>query len=430
MSDNLINIGFHFYEYDANSEKNWIETKENSLFQNVKEFISKHKWESEVKNHGKSGDSETSEMRGEVFLGESSLNIIIVFARMSDLHENSRVEKLVKKFRKREEKPYKPYPMILIALEPLEEVLDFEQDNIEQRNSETDKNGRKENLETLSHIQIINSLHLDKRIEFFDSSIWHYYVPLNKNFKKNFRNVVEKIRKNYENKLYLTNIAREYIEFQSRLMLQSHLAPVGEGTHATHITPFIFHSETVMEQRAKQTLEKIKKIEEKLYLRKVKWKFLLVDDYADKGLAIDKTEENNAKLTKGEQKEMPTKKTIIQDVLKNIDKRIDDRICTIEVSPSVEDFKNKISKDEGKTIQSKNGKKKEIYDIILLDYLLDRGNDKRNTAMDVLEIIHLGKYKKELKGPIARFRFSPISVFPYAFLERIRQRGYSFHDKD
>ena len=91
----------------------------------------------------------------------------------------------------KDKKCYNPLPIILIGLEDIAKEED----------------------------DIIKSLNLDQRVKFFDSSIWHRYVALDECFEEKFKNVLEEIKKNQNLKLYETSVAREFLEFKTRMMV-------------------------------------------------------------------------------------------------------------------------------------------------------------------------------------------------------------------
>ena len=117
-----------------------------------------------------------------------------------------------------------------------------------------------------------------------DSSIWNYYVPVfgtDKTDKKNtlieridfklFNQSIDWISRNTGNHLYDLAITHEFADLNARLLEQSRL----EGTHKS-ISPFLFHSEQEMknylEEYENETTVSLKTI------RKYRWRFLLLDD--------------------------------------------------------------------------------------------------------------------------------------------------------
>ena len=335
--------------------------------------------------------------------------IVIAFAKMEDLQDKKTYLDIVDKEKglrrissyKGDSAPaYCPHPIILIGME------DIMQDQCP------------ENREDNSH-NILKILNLDPRFRFWDSSIWHRYVPLNEDFKTNFCEALEEIGGYFEQRLYTTNVSLEFLEFQTRMLVNSYLASIGEGGHATDVTPYKFHSETAMKVKADKELNKIKSDGENL-----RWRFLLIDDYAKARLRPCNS--NN---------ESKTKQEIIESVLK-------EKVGNIEICSSDEN----IGEPAVNLIDWAFEKlEKNMYDIILLDYLLGENKkvkreDKREDRefgsefLEVLDKIfdekkdsNLGYSREEKikksKGPLGRFWIFPISVFSSAMLDEIHQQG-------
>ncbi len=291
----------------------------------------------------------------------------------------------------------------------------------------------------------LQKIEIDPRYKYLDSNIWYYYVNgyfEDKKFitRPSIESVIDDIKSNKE--LYKTNVAKEFLEFQDRLYSNSFLASVGSGAHATDVTPFKFHSETEMRQEADNLKKKLKNF---------KWRLLILDDYA------------NTKLRCGDEPyghgAGPTKIDVIKDILDLNNK--DNWIELLYVQDSggsfINGFKKLYGKKEEKLLYSSQSKYSgknsladgnsfekgstkgadatlsEIYDIILIDYLLSsEGTKEYSTEIfhwiknkgNNISIEHI-RYNYDLQGPIDKFWFFPISVFSYALLEEIRQLGYT-----
>ena len=306
--------------------------------------------------------------------------VIIVYVRMRDLC-NTEFYKYIRKTYTQtvNANNYFPCPIVIIGIEDISPL--FNDENCLEIYTQNEFTLQKE---------VLNALTLDKRVNFFDASIWHYYVPLDDEFLRTLKNVLEDINNNYENCLYKTNVGKEYLEFQSRLMKNSYLVDLGE--HATDVTPFKFHSETELKDQANKLTKK---------LSEHKWRLLLVDDYADKVL---KPLDSKSNLTKN----------------KVIEKVLNCSWIEIITCESVEEFIR---------LYSTENKKGKIHDIILLDYLLGdntTGGAGREYSTDILMWIKRAKeYNNNLIGPLGKFWFFPISVFSFAFMEDIRKMGFT-----
>ncbi len=126
------------------------------------------------------------------------------------------------------------------------------------------------------------------------------------------------------------------------------------------------------------------------------------------------------------------KKILIEELLKQ---GIEQKEAIFDVTSLPDD------KDKGYIEQALDHLKEKTYDVILLDYLLGTGNDDRNGreyGYDFLQKLehsfeaHEGKDDGSPlhKGPLGRFWIFPVSSFPFAFADKLRQLGmdgYSDH---
>jgi len=254
---------------------------------------------------------------------------------------------------------------------------------------------------------------LDKRKGVLDNSIWHYYVPIqnfdeNKTFENRLNNAINSIKNNESNDLYKTVVAKEYLEFEMRMMKNSYLENIGGG-HYEHIAPYVFHSEEEMKFRANQ---KLKKLCDDYKNAKIDWNVLIVDDYSEK-----KLQDSNRDPLKF------SKKDIIYNVLKEFKSDKDKNnfkfhYTTIRTDINVLEETERLIKDKEKQ-----------FDIILLDYLLnENSNNRRDLGSELLlnpKYEDLGKHK----GPMGKHWIFPITSFSKAMLDRISAEGISrLHD--
>ncbi|MHA1803814.1 MAG: hypothetical protein ACTSU4_04710 [Promethearchaeota archaeon] len=346
---------------------------------------------------------------------ETENTLIIAFATMRDLHEEKTYDNLIDKAKLRkisgrgDDFNFPLCPMIVIALEDLQGVLE---ETIKEQSSTMLEN----------KLKIVKSLNLDPKVNFFDSSIWHYYVALNEDFLDNFKKILGEIKSNFELNIYKTNIAREFLEFQTRLLKNSYLANLGGG-HASKVNPFQFHSSAEMKLKANRIVKEF-------FLGNsgeiaFRWRLLFVDDFVNNNLLIGKEVRGNGSGS--------SKTEIFEKILSVPDNKEEkeEYWLQIELCESVDGFIKRYSE---------NDHEEKINDIILLDYLL---GDKmgvnetgREYSIDILKWIK-GELKNEngkpldeqlnqdLQGPLDKFWFFPISVFSFAFMEDIRQMGYT-----
>ena len=293
-------------------------------------------------------------------------------------------------------------------------------------------------LDNILEFKILINLHPCYR--FLDSSIWHRYVPLipyegsskgnelkNENFKSRLMKVLEDIKFYYRLGYYNSVVSYEFLEFQTRLLLNSYVAEIGKSAHSKAIYPFMFHSETEIENKTKNILIENKLIENNI----IGWNLLLVDDYAKKNLKpVNK--DNNSTKSKKEIIEM-----LINYYLKEYVVKFND-IFKISLLPN-------LSEDGDIISNSIKALKERMYDVILLDYLLERkknsdylGKNKNRYYGDELLKKFSGymenkenTYGQDIKeamnnrGPMGRFWIFPISAFSDAMLNSIRERGIS-----
>jgi len=359
-------------------------------------------------------------------------SIIIIITKMRDLHEPSTYNFFKNKFSrlingkfddngKVNFDNYCPAPMIMIGLEDITGMFKYYKNEKKSNNITKKKNDYVLNLENIKkdYKKLIDSLNLDKRVLFFDSSIWQRYVPLNDDFEKRFKNTLNEICFYHELGLYKTTVAAEYLEFRTRMMLNSYLAPL-ENSHARNISPFHFHSETLMRERAKQEFNKINK-------KAIYWHCLLVDDYTQVKLRKYKNNNINNCIAFN-------KKEILEKIFKAFDKQLSEKLIL-----NIPCENSKIENSQERIVEKSIEKmKQERYDIIFLDYLLGEKSDSdttRETAIELLENIQ-NEYMKDQegqsdllkkKGPLGRFWFFPISAFSYAMLDDVREKGFGHH---
>lgn len=242
-------------------------------------------------------------------------------------------------------------------------------------------------------------LDLAPQIKFLDSSIWHRYVAYDDSFGNNLLKVVEKMNACIAWKLYKSVAALSTLEFQCRMLQNSTIAQFGGRGHHEAVTPFKFHSETIMEQKVEKFKDFFAKKYNSLSLNDLEWNLLLVDDYADQEIY---TTAGGATVTK---------MTIIKSLLSEIKGA---KIAEHTKGPS------EIIRQATEKLQEK-----EItYDIILLDYLIGDGDEHGHKAYGHELLLELSTHKDNSKfhrGPSGRFWIYPISSFPFAFADKLRQ---------
>jgi hypothetical protein len=271
----------------------------------------------------------------------------------------------------------------------------------------------------------------DHRVKFWDSSIWHRYVPLNEDFEKNLRAVLRQTVQHFQNGLYLSYASLATLEFQTRAMLQSYICEAKGGGHGEVVTPFKFHSETFMARKADALFEALKTVgygEKKLF-HTVRWRLLLVDDYAYKPL---RSRLGDAQGTT----RLISKRNLIVNLLNegmagfsplpNDASEDASAGCVFSVADVEEENHSFVA-------GGLSALRKRMYDVVLLDYLLgeDQGGYRggREYGYDFLHQLEQQIRDDEQpdrpihKGPMGRFWVFPISSFPFAFADKLRQLG-------
>jgi len=254
-------------------------------------------------------------------------------------------------------------------------------------------------------------LGIPRTFRFLDDSIWCNYICISSsNWSEILDNKIKKIKSNYEKGLYDKNISLEYIELHDRLVKNSIIRDM-DG-HGAHISPFLFHSETKMEQLRKDKINHYSG----LFNEKLKWRILLVDDYAEKALKGKNDKTSN----------LSTKKDILEYCIKSLGiPNINDKNFLIDTAIDLKEAEEKIQKIG--------------YDIILLDYLLGDSKKKhrREYSYELLEKIAdtQALEQKELydeireNRPAGKFYFMYISAFSTAVRERLQEQGLGYSNE-
>ena len=248
---------------------------------------------------------------------------------------------------------------------------------------------RDENFEQLGFQDM-----LDQRYRFFDSSIWVRYVALETNelgerFEDQLTRIMKEFKIYYDQGLYFSNVAKEFLEYNCRLFQNSYLKEFNGGGHASDIIPFIFHSETLMDETAQ-------KLEEEFSHFNLSWDILLIDDFAEKTLRSNIPNQN-----------ISNKKNIIQNLVKR---------ASISAVSSIEQGCTSIEQGD------------KTYDIILLDYLFSDTHNKAKYGTHLLELIDNNSI---VKGKAINYKYwiFPVSVFSDALHSALEEKGIQYLEK-
>lgn len=303
-----------------------------------------------------------------------------------------------------DKKYYRPKPIITIGVFDIMGIYEEGPGlGIERAEEASDwKNKRKAD-------GMLYEMNLDHRVKFLDSSIWHRYVPLKpageETFESRFKAVLDKILGYYGQGLYRSVAAVTTLEFNCRMLLNSFIEKAGEKGHHEAVTPFKFHSETVMEKKAEDLLRFLgTEREQHTKLSDLKWNVLMVDDHSDNPLSS---------VDVASAKKHPSKKEIIETLLRTND------LQGVNIPGFTRGDTNIIEK--GIELL----KQQQSFDIILLDYLL--GQSELSPTLKayghefLLEMTTGEKQHQLHRGPMGRFWIYPISSFPHAFTDKLRQ---------
>lgn len=252
---------------------------------------------------------------------------------------------------------------------------------------------------------------------YMDSSIWTYCLD-NSKTPERVDWVLKSIYDNYRNGYYSTCQAREFLNLNARLSLNSYLEGSGEDTaHAKYVVPFIFHSE----YKAKQKLIDDGCSEADNFCCGYKWRFLLVDDHAEDGLSV---------VGGNADEKRPSKIDIILDRLMSLD-GIKVKARKYDSTEEYSDDYNIIIEYVSNLKECKEALEQKKYDIILMDYLLGvkKNQPGREYSYELFDSINDLKTNGAI-GPGKRLYFMFISAYVYAIQERLDERLISRSTKD
>lgn len=254
-----------------------------------------------------------------------------------------------------------------------------------------------------------------------DCSIWNYYYSFEQYFEDKgtgLIQIIEDICKNYNEGRYQLAVAQEYVELQNRIVLNSYLDY--KNGHASSVSPFLFHSEKYMRLQIPllNQISEGKEVNGDEFGHRCNWRFLLLDDHAQAGIAREAMRGSSCKFKK--------------DIINYNLKRVVNPTFLSTQSESL--FQLTFEFDCVSSVQEAEEKlrNKNKYDIILLDYKLDVQNGKQEYGYELLERIRddqEGKdgqaAKKELSpGPNETFYFMFISAYTTAVQERLQAEGF------
>lgn len=281
---------------------------------------------------------------------------------------------------------------------------------------------------------------IDARVKFLDSNIWHRYVSLKQcpldeeGFEGRLKPALMDIISYFRAGLYDTVAAKASLEFQLRMLRESFIARLGEGGHNKVVTPFKFHSETRMKIKAEKEKAFFEQKWNDYPLKgKVKWRLLMVDDYAADPISAPEPQQGNGSGRKDIISKMDWIYAQIPDFGEYILIDYPKPAESNSTLPADAEQKKRRSADKGIIQKSLKKMEETTYDIILLDYLLGLKNEQPSQNSDqreygyeflmkLLEDSQTGKFAFN-RGPLGLFWVFPISSFPFALSDKLRQLG-------
>lgn len=266
-----------------------------------------------------------------------------------------------------------------------------------------------------------------------DNSIWNYFIKYENDAnnqicidEKRLLYILNEIATNTERGIYNLTVTREFAELNARIVEQSCL----KGGHGIHVAPYIYHSERIINELIEKEIEETEEIGKQSTIERIrnqKWRLLLVEDKAvepmtrvfDDTREITKTEIIVSLLK--EQLDKNTKEPIrilTRKALRNEEHIDGEWDILIEYSETVPEAEDVIKYKE--------------YDIILLDYLLNKdevsyGYELLNNIYDNIKS-NKGQYSYKI-GPHNRFFFIFISAYSSAVYERLLAEGLNRSEK-
>lgn len=123
--------------------------------------------------------------------------------------------------------------------------------------------------------------HCPRYYQIMDNSIWNKVVVVNteEDTINSFKEAIKAIVHNYKCNLYNLDVSQEYADLNSRLASQAY---INKNAHGKFVSPFLFHSEKKMYNKALTLLDtKIRGISLRQIIKNNKWRILLIDDYVN-----------------------------------------------------------------------------------------------------------------------------------------------------
>ena len=269
---------------------------------------------------------------------------------------------------------------------------------------------------------VFKLFNIDPRYAWIDSCIWLRYIQLTDTFEDDLKKLLEEIKLYHQLGMYNTVVAREYLDMMIRSLQQNYIKQVGTGDrgHAEDITPYIYHSESVLRKQARAIYNELSE-----YIKHSKsnpvWRCLLVDDHGDVPLSD---------CPKGSQTR--TVKEVLNSLLNDLaQKSISEDESLAKVDLVDQDGENDSYVDCAcKVIEKASGTKG--YEAIILDYLLKFKDHKGKTCKEFgTELLKkLREMKHPHRGPSDRFWIVPLTAHNTAFQDELIVQEIPHYNED
>jgi hypothetical protein len=253
-------------------------------------------------------------------------------------------------------------------------------------------------------------LGIDHRAKFLDSSIWHRYLAHDVDFEKNLLARLSELVEYSDLRLYRSLASLASLEFQCRMLLHSFIVPLGAHGHHESVTPFKFHSEAWAARQSARIVAFFQSEGEGAQLVDLKWNTLTVDDQADE--PISTTDDSGSAPP-------PTKRDLIARWLTN--PATGPKALNINTKACTKGNRDIIGKGMARM-------REKTFDVVFLDYLLGKGGILGEKGREygqefLLELAGHESFHQIRQGALGRHWIFPISSFPFAFGDKLRQLG-------
>jgi hypothetical protein len=262
----------------------------------------------------------------------------------------------------------------------------------------------------------------ERRARYLDSGIWCRYATSADEEKA----ILQDFEENRRLGLYDSNNGKEYLEFWARMLVNARIGKF-DGSGHDIISPIVFHSEGEMARKVERMLVAVQRYfaAHPATRRPLTWKILLLDDHA-------KTRLSGADCTKLDLLCHRLAPIFPIEVWEEGGDKGAPHAASSAARPALDGLTRVnlhyvASKDE-----ALRRIKRERFDLILLDYLLKKGeHDGFETSDQLLEALKKSgpdtQVFAEERGPLRQLWFSNVSAFALAVEGKMAAKGLPYH---